>query len=399
MSTAPARAGGRLRALLLALALALGLGATPSRADLASGLAALERSDYATARHELAPLADQGDHDAQYAMGRMLLYGWGAPRDPQAAARWFTAAAEGGHERSRRMLAALYEQGTGVPKDPAAARKWRCLADLAARGPRESAPRFTRDWACEAPDAAALERMRTAAAAGDAAAQNELGTALAQGAGTAADAAQALTWFREAAKQGSVQAMHNLGAMHELGLGLAPDYSGARSWYAKAGLPESLRSIHRIDLLTGWHGIAWGTVLGPASGFTQTERTPVLLEQMMRLQRYLTGRQQYAFFERRGEPKSLDGVPVDRIVYQAGARDRSLCAVWIDFGRRSNYESLLRSLSARHGPPHASSSMPDEWASVHVWDFRGGVRVLLDHFKPGAADESMGILAIVRSDC
>ena len=50
--------------------------------------------------------------------------------------------------------------------------------------------------------ATALEKWRTLAEAGDAAAQNNLGVLYAEGQGVAQDYAQARTWFEKAAAQG-----------------------------------------------------------------------------------------------------------------------------------------------------------------------------------------------------
>ncbi len=50
-------------------------------ADLASANRAYEQKDYATALKELAPLAEQGNAEAQFDLGRMYLMGQGVLKD------------------------------------------------------------------------------------------------------------------------------------------------------------------------------------------------------------------------------------------------------------------------------------------------------------------------------
>lgn len=321
-----ARAAHRARFGAAAALLALSIGTCA--AGTPEGLAALERSDYASAQRELAPMAEQGDHEAQFALGRMLLYGWGVKRDPQAAVRWFTAAAEGGN----------------------------------------------------------------------AAAQNLLGTLLAQGTGIDADPQQGLRWFREAAKRGDADAPRNLGAMYELGLGVDVDYREARAWYGKAPGDDAIRAANRVDLLIGWQGLEWGTPLAKRPGFAPTQ-PPAMLERSMSLQRLLSGRPQYAFYVRRGDSTQFGGATVKRIVYQSLTQRDGLCAVWMEFEGRSNHLALLRTLASWYGTPHAQTSLDDDRLSMRAWDFRGGVRVLLEHFQWAAADESLGWLAVWHASC
>ena len=66
----------------------------PARAGIDEGLAAYERGDYATALQEWAPLANQGDAEAQYFLGHMYAEGQGVPRQYGKAAVWFRQAAE-----------------------------------------------------------------------------------------------------------------------------------------------------------------------------------------------------------------------------------------------------------------------------------------------------------------
>lgn len=95
-----------------------------ARADIQSGLGALDRSDYATALKELTPIAERGNATAQFNLGKIYLYGWGVKKNEVEAAKWIRKAAEQGDAKARKMLAYMYEQGVGVEKNAAEAEKW-----------------------------------------------------------------------------------------------------------------------------------------------------------------------------------------------------------------------------------------------------------------------------------
>jgi len=110
-------------------------------ADLRAGLRAMDVSDYATARKELAPLAEGGDATAQYNLGKIYLHGWGVRKNETEAAKWFRKAAEQGDPKARKMLAHLYAQGLGVEKNPAEAEKWRGAPGDKGSTPAQALPR------------------------------------------------------------------------------------------------------------------------------------------------------------------------------------------------------------------------------------------------------------------
>jgi TPR repeat protein len=65
-----------------------------------------------------------GDTEAQLALGLAYDTGRGVEADASQAARWYRAAAEGGHPKGQAMLAQLYLTGRGVPRDPVRAYAW-----------------------------------------------------------------------------------------------------------------------------------------------------------------------------------------------------------------------------------------------------------------------------------
>lgn len=88
------------------------------------GTAAMERKDYAVAQKIFQPLAEEGDAQAQKAIGRMLLNGAGVEKNPATALGWFLKAADQNDAEAQLIVGNMYESGLGVPVDLAEATKW-----------------------------------------------------------------------------------------------------------------------------------------------------------------------------------------------------------------------------------------------------------------------------------
>lgn len=166
------------------------------------GVAALERQDYATARRIFRALAEQGQADAQYALGVTYEQGEGVPQDDTLAVSWYRKAAEQGDASGQRALGFMYFNGRGVPQDHAAALNW----------------------------------YRKAAEQGEAEAQNAIGHMYSEGlGGVSQDYAAALSWYRKAAEQGVARAQFTLGWRYRRGRqGVSRDYAAALNLYRKA---------------------------------------------------------------------------------------------------------------------------------------------------------------------
>lgn len=116
-----------MKRLLVALIFVM-LPAPAYAQDIQSGLAALERGDYAAALREWRPLAEQGDATAQFNLGTMYHLGRGVSRDYAKAVRWYRLAVEKGEPRAQINLGRLYAIGYGVPQDFIRAHMWFDLA-------------------------------------------------------------------------------------------------------------------------------------------------------------------------------------------------------------------------------------------------------------------------------
>jgi len=131
------------RSLLMTLLLSLPIAAAPAsawtpeeiqalRADAESGDAraqymvgrSLAKSDPVEAARWFRKAADQGQSDAQKALGFAYFEGEGVAKDEKQAAIWFRKAAEHGEQLAQWMLASMYQEGRGVPANEEEALKW-----------------------------------------------------------------------------------------------------------------------------------------------------------------------------------------------------------------------------------------------------------------------------------
>ena len=129
-------------------------------AGTAEGMAAAERQDFATAFRELKPAAEQGDSEAQFALGFMYETGEGVPEDDVKAAQWYEKAAQQGEPNAQNNLGLLYAFGKGVRKDLVQAYFW---FDIAAENSQAD---FDRQNAIKSRDAAS--NLMTRAEVGEA---------------------------------------------------------------------------------------------------------------------------------------------------------------------------------------------------------------------------------------
>jgi TPR repeat protein len=145
--------------------------------------------------------ANEGDSEAQIALGVALASGNGVAADQAGAARWFKQAATGGAAEAQYDLAAMTERGLGVKADPV--------------------------------EAAIL--YMSAAAGGFALAEYRLGVAYETGAGVGRNRLSAATWYERAARHGIVAAQLALGRLLTAGDAQLPaDIVSAYGWLALA---------------------------------------------------------------------------------------------------------------------------------------------------------------------
>jgi len=76
--------------------------------DLTSAKHAYEQKDYATAFKELTPLAEQGNADAQFLLGKMYWMGQGVLKDGAQAMKWLKASATQGNADAQFYVGSYY---------------------------------------------------------------------------------------------------------------------------------------------------------------------------------------------------------------------------------------------------------------------------------------------------
>ncbi len=88
--------------------------------------AAVRRGDYVEAYYFWRTMAEQGDAEAQYALGWMYHNGYGLVADDKIAKAWWEKAAAQGHKDAMFSLGTLYSLGSeSIARDyPAAIRLW-----------------------------------------------------------------------------------------------------------------------------------------------------------------------------------------------------------------------------------------------------------------------------------
>jgi len=114
-----------LRQLMVLTACLAGLvWPTCAAAQIELARAAFDKEDYASAYKLFRPQAEQGTAEAQFRLGLMHKFGWGAERDHSVAARWFQAAAEQSHPDAQFELGIYFKDGRGVTRDLKQAAAW-----------------------------------------------------------------------------------------------------------------------------------------------------------------------------------------------------------------------------------------------------------------------------------
>jgi len=297
-----------LRLLRVAPLLLVALAPAPAWADLHDEFRACMYEYYP--RLKKAGAATAVTAADQFCLGFAYWSGTGpVPKDPAQSARWWGQAAWQGHPGAQTMLAyqygrglgvarndaeavhllraaiaqgygdamfnlgRLHARGQGVPKSETESRQWlekalQAGSVDAAVALRDAREQELRKPAAEQAGAAyqayragdlprAVSLYRAAAEAGNAAAQEALGTLLRTGQGVARDPAAAARLYRQAAELGYGRAQAQLGLAYEAGEGVAESWTEAHAWCLRGA-----RQFDRLGLycLGRHHQFAIGVV-------------------------------------------------------------------------------------------------------------------------------------------
>jgi len=93
----------------------------------------------------LKEAVEQGDAEAQFALGLMYKHGFGVLQDDDEAVKWFHKAAEQGDVNAQCMLGSIYGEGKGISQDYVQAHMWLNLCAFAAKGKEQDTGAKIRD--------------------------------------------------------------------------------------------------------------------------------------------------------------------------------------------------------------------------------------------------------------
>jgi TPR repeat protein len=160
-------------------------------------------------------LANQGDAEAQFNLGRMYDNGHVTERNILKAIKWYKKAAEQDSAGAQHNLGVIYAFGQGVPVNHNEAFRW-----------------FTKS-----------------ANQGVADSQYNLGACYFYGQGTKENKSKAFNWFLKGANNGDNLSKHMLGLMYETGDGVKQNTSKAIKWYLNAADSGLLDSQFNLALM------------------------------------------------------------------------------------------------------------------------------------------------------
>lgn len=187
---------------------------------------------------EITDLAEQSNPIAQSTLGLMYYHGHGVKLDHKLAVAWIRRAAEQGYANAQYNLGVAYGRGEGIPINEAEAIRW--MKQAADQGHAE-AKNVVEDYEArkstlteEVPKGPELDKLRAAAARGDADALFQLATKYEDGVGVQRNVETALRYYRQAADRGNVYAQTYIGVIYDKGRGVQQDDSEALRWYKKA---------------------------------------------------------------------------------------------------------------------------------------------------------------------
>jgi uncharacterized protein len=206
-------------------------------------LPALQPSDWKA----LFSIAESGDPEAQYWLGRTYRIGRTLPQDQKKSIFWLEKSAGQGYAPAQYELCAQRTMSDSSESE-------RCLWHAAEAGVPEAQfwiGVFLRDNRFGVTDkAASLQWFRKAAEGGHVDAQAELCMDYQIGEELPVDFAQAAYWCRLAAEHvpdrgGASEGQNNLGILYEIGEGVPQDYVQADMWLNLARVKENIAQIER----------------------------------------------------------------------------------------------------------------------------------------------------------
>ena len=195
-------------------------------------------------------LAEQGNSQAQYRIGRRYCEGDGLVGKKEVAFRWLMKSANQGMGEAYVCLGCCFQNGYSVSKNmEEAVKMYQTAAKLGvARGQRALGYCYRDGEGVELDLVEAVRWFRKAAEQGDVEAQLKLGYCYKGGNGVEKDYEKAVEWFRKAAEQGYDDAQYALGICYNLGIGVKKDLVEAVRWFRKAAEQGNANAQYNLSV-------------------------------------------------------------------------------------------------------------------------------------------------------
>ena len=199
----------------------------------------------------LRRLAEGGNADIMYRLGRIYALGIGVSRDEVEAVRWYRRGAAASNAAAMAGLGQMLIEGRGTGKDPEEGLRWlQAAIDKGSTDAMYAVGQMALEGRGVNKDPSEAVRLFSAAAeAGHAAAMVELGLIYDNANGVPADYVKAAHWYRRAADLGNSAGMVNLGYLYARGKGVEQNDALATSWYRKAVADGNAAGMHNLAVM------------------------------------------------------------------------------------------------------------------------------------------------------
>jgi TPR repeat protein len=206
-------------------------------------LPALQPSDW----QALFSLAESGDLEAQYWLGRIYEAGRLLPLDKEKSAYWYQKSADQGYAPAEYWVCGRRANQDSLEGE-------RCMWRAAEKGVAEAqmwlGVAFQDHWFGVTDETEALKWFRKAAEQGNPDAEATLGTDYEWAEGVEQDYRKAAYWYRRAAEHvpnlgGAGQGRNDLGLLYADGKGVPKDYVQAYMWFSLAGTDRNIADIRQ----------------------------------------------------------------------------------------------------------------------------------------------------------
>lgn len=209
--------------------------------------------NYLTANGWFEKATFQGNAAAQCYLGILYHNGLGVERNYTTARSWYEKAAAQGDVDAQFNLSVLYGNGLGVEQNYTTARVW--LEKAASQGDALAKMQVTSQQlppATAPPPAKPVpepESLVQRAAAGNVAAQYELGLRYYEGRGVERNYTTAREWYEKAAAQGHAAAQYYLGLIYFRGYGVERNLITTSGWWERAASQGDATAQYNLGML------------------------------------------------------------------------------------------------------------------------------------------------------